>query len=408
MAHPMASQSASSVARRMKAIGGKGASAGKSWGSTAMASKTGSSYPSKNAGSQVPYFAEGGSVGARPDRMARGGKKGGKKKGHTTNVVVNIPPSGGPPIGAAPGMPPGPPPAPPIPIQVPRAAPPVAPGPMPVPGPGPMPMAGPPGLPVRPPIPPPGIRPPGMKRGGSVKRFADGGFTDVDQPLGRGGPEGFSGWSRPDIPAQTVGARPFKKGGSVKLARGGLPGAPLQPQGRPTTPPGQEFGRAPGLPVQASDNARAALAARPALPAQAQGVRPFKKGGAVRAQLGAAIPPVPARPAVPVRRPVVPPAAAAASPVAKVVGLARRGAAANKAAVNRQAVRDVRDAGPRPLKDGGKSKADGGKVEKMADGGSIKQGGDGTKQYGEGRGYPVMKHGNSGLGRLEKIKKVPV
>ncbi len=177
MAHPYASKSASSVSRRMKAIGGKGASAGKAWGSTAMASKTSNSYPSKNAGTQVPYFAEGGTVGHRPDRMASGGKKGGgKKKGHTTNVVVNIPPSSSPPVGAAPGQPPGPPPPPPpIPVQVPKAAPPVAPGPMPVP-PGPM-MAGPPpGLP--PGLPPgvklPGMRPPGMKAGGSVKQGGDG------------------------------------------------------------------------------------------------------------------------------------------------------------------------------------------------------------------------------------------
>jgi hypothetical protein len=177
MAHPYASQSASSVSRRMKAVGGKGASAGKAWGSTAMASKTGNSYPSKHAGSQVPYFAEGGSVGSRPDRMAGGGKKkGGKKKGHTTNVTVNIPPPSTPPIGTAPGQPPGPPPAPPppIPVQVPRAAPPVAPGPLPVP-PGPMPMAGPPGLPPgMPPGLPPGVRPPGMKAGGSVKQGGDG------------------------------------------------------------------------------------------------------------------------------------------------------------------------------------------------------------------------------------------
>jgi hypothetical protein len=48
------------------------------------------------------------------------------------------------------------------------------------------------------------------------------------------------------------------------------------------------------------------------------------------------------------------------------------------------------------------------KSEHFARGGGIKQGGDGTKQYGEGRGYPVMKYGNSGLGRLEKIKKAPV
>ncbi len=371
MAHPMASQSASSVTRRMKVIGGKSASAGKSWGSTAMASKSGNSYPSKNAGSQVPYFAEGGSVGSRPDRMARGGKKGSKKKGHTT-VVVNIPPSGGPPIGAAPGQPPGPPP-PPIPIQVPRAAPPVAPGPMPVPGPGPMPVAGPPRppMPVGPPGLPPGVRPPGMKRGGSVKKFADGGFLNpnqTDETLGQGGPGSFSGWMKPDIPAQTVGARPFKKGGKV----------------HDDAAQDKKLISKMMKKEEASDDSE----------------KMANGGKTKRAQLGMAVPPIPAR------RPMLGggagpvPAPVAASPVAKVAGLARRGAVANKAAVQRQAVRDVRDAGPRPLKDGG--------AARKANGGSIKQGGDGTKQYGEGRGYPVMKNGNNGLGRLEKIKKNPV
>lgn len=55
----------------------------------------------------------------------------------------------------------------------------------------------------------------------------------------------------------------------------------------------------------------------------------------------------------------------------------------------------------------------GGKVgDKMADGGPvgggpIKQGGDGTRQYGEGPKYPVLHVGaGSGLGRLQKKNKV--
>lgn len=148
MTHPFASQSARSVASRMKRIGGKGASAGKAWGSTAMASKTSNSYPSKNAGRQIQYFAEGGSVAARPDRLARGG---GKKKGHTTNVIVSVPPQDR----AAPAA---------VPVPVPR--------PVPVPagaagGPPPVPPGPPPVAPGGPPV-PPMMRRPGMKSGGKV------------------------------------------------------------------------------------------------------------------------------------------------------------------------------------------------------------------------------------------------
>lgn len=180
MAHPMASQSARSTASRLKRIAGKGSSAGKAWGSTAMSSKTGASYPSKNAGSQVPYFADGGSVGMRPDRLARGGfgkpkgKSKGKKGGGHTNVVVQVPPPA-PAAGAGAGAVPVPVPKP-VPVPVPAGGPPprpvLPPGapaggpPLPPPGIGAGPMGPPPGLPG---MPPPGLRPPGMKRGGSVK-----------------------------------------------------------------------------------------------------------------------------------------------------------------------------------------------------------------------------------------------
>src|SRR5262245_47864976 len=160
MAHPYAKQSASSTARRMRVIGKS--DGGKAWGSTATNKRQRKSYPSKNAGSQVPYFAEGGSVRPRADRLATGGATGGGKK-HTT-VIVNV--------------------AQPQDTQAAQAAPvaPVAAAAAPVVRPGPaMAMAGglppvgavPPGaLPGGPPLPPPGLglRPPMAKRGGTIPR----------------------------------------------------------------------------------------------------------------------------------------------------------------------------------------------------------------------------------------------
>src|SRR6476659_2921838 len=88
MAHPYQKQAASSMARRLKVLGAR---AGKKWGRSNVTIS--GKYTSTNAGSQVPFFAAGGSVAPRADRMARGGatkKKG--SKGHTTNVVVAMPP----------------------------------------------------------------------------------------------------------------------------------------------------------------------------------------------------------------------------------------------------------------------------------------------------------------------------
>lgn len=67
-----------------------------------------------------------------------------------------------------------------------------------------------------------------------------------------------------DIPGRQVmeeskkGSAGFKRGGAIKKQGGG------------------------GLPAQASSRAGTALANRPALPSQAQGTRPFKKGGKVQ------------------------------------------------------------------------------------------------------------------------------
>ena len=50
MAHPMASQAQASQKARLKRLG---ASAGKAWGSSASYKKKPSSYPRKNAGTQL-------------------------------------------------------------------------------------------------------------------------------------------------------------------------------------------------------------------------------------------------------------------------------------------------------------------------------------------------------------------
>jgi len=95
--------------------------------------------------------------GKKPGRFARGGKvKGG---GHHTNIAVVVPQGRGPQAGAA-GAPGGGPPMP--------AGPALPPG---------LPPGGPPGMP--PGMPPPGLKPPGMRRGGRIKRRADGGTADA-------------------------------------------------------------------------------------------------------------------------------------------------------------------------------------------------------------------------------------
>jgi hypothetical protein len=100
----------------------------------------------------------------------------------------------------------------------------------------------------------------------------------------------------------------FKKGGMIakgrKFARGGFAQPPRKafggpPGGMPGGMPPQAFGGArppmpppavgappasivAGPPAQANPAAMGALAARPDLPSQAMGVRPFKKGGAAK------------------------------------------------------------------------------------------------------------------------------
>lgn len=109
---------------------------------------------------------------SRPDRAARGdieerarGGAAGKHRpgiGKVNVIVANTD------KGAAPPMPPRP-------MAPPMPHPPMAP-PMPAPGPSPAPMAGPAGPPGS-----PMMRPPGVRRGGSVKHRADGGAVAEDR-----------------------------------------------------------------------------------------------------------------------------------------------------------------------------------------------------------------------------------
>src|SRR5690242_7894059 len=71
-------------------------------------------------------------------------------------------------------------------------------------------------------------------------------------------------------PRLTPTSIPFKKGGKVKMAMGGMP-----PQAQ-----GNAYGRMGVMPPNAQG-----LANRPALPMQAQGPRPFKKGGSTAGKM---------------------------------------------------------------------------------------------------------------------------
>jgi hypothetical protein len=76
--------------------------------------------------------------------------------------------------------------------------------------------------------------------------------------------------------------RPFALGGPVLPAQA-APQATSALAARPALP-AQAQGARPfafggGLPAQAAPQATTALAARPALPTQAQGARPFRRGG---------------------------------------------------------------------------------------------------------------------------------
>lgn len=137
-----------------------------------------------------------------PALRARGGRAG-HKPGHTNvNILIGHPPGG---AGGAPGgggLAP-PPMMPPRPMMPPGGG-----APPPPPGMG-APPGGMPGVPAGgPPGPPMGMRPPGMKRGGKVRKRAEGGGTDSDDDAGP----------------------PFKSGEVFDLS-GVKPGTPIPPGG---------------------------------------------------------------------------------------------------------------------------------------------------------------------------------
>jgi hypothetical protein len=213
MAHPMASQSKASVGRRLRALG---ASAGKSHGSSSMAMRSGGLKKDlgKNAGRAIKkFYADGGYVdgGAVGDSATPNPGRPGKKGGATTNIVIAIPPSGGP-QGGPPMMPP--------------------PGGMPPPGAG-MP-------PPRPPMPPPpaggapgaGGPPPSIP---PAALAALGGGAPPGLPPGLGAGAPMAPPMRPPI-----GARPYKRGGSVKFADGGKVVKPIKPGHSASSPMAQQ------------------------------------------------------------------------------------------------------------------------------------------------------------------------
>src|SRR5215475_3488517 len=239
MAHPMAGQAKASQKARLGRLGAK---AGKPFGSSSMYKKT--SYPKKNAGTQREYTIPGGKGKNRPDRMAAGGSVG-RKRGHsTTNILISHAGGrGGAPV-AAPAAPARPVPVPinrPVPVPVrPPVRPPIAP---------PVGAAAPVGgLPPRPPIAPPvgaapplPMRPPGMKKGGVVKKAANGGSAGKAY---RGFPNSPTTSVDSTVSARKKGGAVFKRGGKVKgLAAGGGTGAQEDTLGGDDSEPeGMQFG----------------------------------------------------------------------------------------------------------------------------------------------------------------------
>jgi hypothetical protein len=94
------------------------------------------------------------------------------------------------------------------------------------------------------------------------------------------------GLARPRVGmGMPLGAAPVPPVGAVPPV-GGLPPMPRPPG---MMRGGRAYAFGGGLPVQAAPQAQAALAARPALPMQAQAARPFKKGGRVGGGAGSGL-----------------------------------------------------------------------------------------------------------------------
>src|SRR5215472_639507 len=235
LGHPYAGQVKSSQRRRLRALGAK---AGKAWGSSASQHKK--KYPKKNAGMEREFTIPGGKGRRRADRLAGGGAVSSRKHRptHNTNIIIShaggrggAGGGGGAPVAAAPrpALPLGGAPV----ARPPIVPPPVGAMPMGMPMGGGMPMGAPP---VRPPLPPPMVgagaapplRPPGMRKGGVVKKRAKGGsadMMDVEDRKGKGY-KGFPFSPTSDVDSVTSsrkkGCVTYKRGGRVRgLADGG-------------------------------------------------------------------------------------------------------------------------------------------------------------------------------------------
>jgi len=290
MAHPFKGQADSSEKKRLGRLGAK---AGKAFGSSSMYAKK--KYPSKGAGTQREFTIPGGKGKNRPDRLQRGGSV---RRHHapTTNIIISH--AGGRGGGnAAPPRPPMPMPVPvnrpvPVPVRPPIGGPPVGAGAAPVgalPARPPLPVGGPPIGAGVPPVMPP-VRPPGMKKGGAVKRANGGGAGTAY----RGFPNSPTTSVDSAVSARKKGGAVYKRGGRVKgLAAGGaadgdqdrnsdgdgepesmqlggafgtMPAArpPVQPQGGLGGILGNIPGRTPQGPIQGPPT----LSGRPMIPAQ--------------------------------------------------------------------------------------------------------------------------------------------
>jgi hypothetical protein len=132
----------------------------------------------------------------------------------------------------------------------------------------------------------------GRKAQGRLDRKARGGGKAKGYQLG-GGVDPYARYTpakhKPHRPAVSVNIAHIDNRRGIRPTRPMVPPgiAPIGPVGAPAiaAPPRFAFGGpVGGLPAQAAPRAATALAARPALPVQAQGARPFALGGGLPAQ----------------------------------------------------------------------------------------------------------------------------
>jgi hypothetical protein len=209
-----------------------GAKAGKAFGSSSMYAKK--KYPSKGAGMQREFTIPGGKARNRPDRLQRGGSVGRKHPPAHTNIIISH--AGGQGGGRVPAAP--------VPAAVPIRRPVPVPVNRPVPVPVRPPIAPPVGAaaPIGGAVPPPmgagmpPIRPPGMKRGGAVKKAKGGGVGY------RGSPYSPTTEVDSTVSPRKKGGVVYKRGGRVKGLAAGGPADGGDDNGDNGEPEGLQFG----------------------------------------------------------------------------------------------------------------------------------------------------------------------